>query len=379
MPKNKTITIDNNDQQIIILLTLGIFTAGFTEGTSILGSRTEVFELLSKAGEKLGFQTVIFGHQHLALDDRRITAYYYKNEKWHKGVFMYPAIIYDRIPNRKIEHHPEVIQAKKRLQDEGIFFNQGFFNKWEIYELLMRSVACSYLIPTTVIHPSESKIIAMTDKFPIYIKPIHGSRGEGIVRCVKLPSGELECHYYLQNKPQVNRYTKISAFFKQHFPNGFKGYVAQKEVDLIKKGKSAIDFRVHCNKNHRNSWEVTLTCAKFAGKGSLTTHVKRGGSVHLLEELFSNERANLIRHRLTTTAEKVSIELEKAIDQPLGEIGFDFGIDNEENVWLFEANAKPGYGIFNHPTIKHEADNILTYPFKYAFYLYNSSKNNDLI
>ncbi|WP_226038009.1 YheC/YheD family endospore coat-associated protein [Aquibacillus saliphilus] len=377
LSKNKTLAVTINDNQCTLLLTLGVLTAGFNSDSEVLGPRTQIFKSLSEAGEKLGFKTIFFGYQHISYRRREIYAYYLDKGQFSQDFFTIPTVIYNRLPNRKIEHHPEVIQAKKWLNMNSTLFNQGFFNKWEIYEHLMKNLQCSYLLPETTLHPSKQKIINLLAKHPLYIKPIHGSRGTGIVRCKKIATGEIECHYYYKDKSQVNRYTKIESFLDQHFPNGLKGYVAQKEIPLMKKGNSAIDFRVHSNKNHRNSWEVSLICAKFAGKGSLTTHVQRGGSIHTVNELFSEVQTKRIYNRLTTTAILLSTQIEKDMPHLIGEIGFDFGIDEEGKVWLFEANSKPGFSIFNHPVINQDAINILSYPFMYAFYLHNLKMNKD--
>ncbi|SDJ89189.1 YheC/YheD family protein [Sediminibacillus albus] len=370
--KSSPITIKLEKNRCSILLTMGVFTAGFEESRQQpLGERTPIFEQLSIAGETLGFQALFFGHQHIDKEKRMLNGYYYRNNQWENGWFTFPNVIYDRIPNRKIEHHPDIVNTKSILQNQSVFFNHGFFNKWEIYQSLIKDQACSFLVPETILHPSKQKIETMLAKYNIYIKPIHGSRGNGITKCRLLSSGEIECHYYLQDKPQVNRYEKTEAFFQQHFPNGLQGYVAQQEISLIKKGKSPIDFRLHVNKNHRNSWEVTLICAKFAGKGSLTTHVKRGGKVLLLKELFTEDQAEKISKRLNAMALLVSTSVEKGFQSPIGEVGIDFGMDTEGRVWLFEVNSKPGFSVFNHPELYQQSPHVLSYPFRYGFYLNN--------
>ena len=48
----------------------------------------------------------------------------------------------------------------------------------------------------------------------------------------------------------------------------------------------------------------------------------------------------------------LAVAIEKHLDGIIGEIGFDFGIDTNGNVWLFEANSKPGRSIFSHPGLK---------------------------
>ncbi|MBM7571438.1 YheC/YheD family protein [Aquibacillus albus] len=375
LANNKKISLNVEAYSCTISLVLGVLIAGFHSNDLLLGARTELFRKMSNVGKELGYETIFFGHQHILSKQNKIYAYYLHENEWKQGTFDFPTVVYNRIPNRKTEHHPNVIRAKKLIETNGTLFNRGFFNKWEIYEWLMRSNESSYLLPESILHPSKQKIIQLLETDSLYIKPVHGSRGEGIIKCRKLETSEIQCQYYRQNVPQMNRYTDPNAFFNQHFPNGLKGYVVQKEIPLLRKGASAIDFRVHVNKNHRNSWEVTLICAKFAGKGSLTTHVQRGGSLHLVEDLFSKDKAKRMKDKLSKTALKVSNTLENYLRQPVGEIGFDFGIDEEGKVWMFEANSKPGFSVYDHPKLNEKAATVFSYPYKFAFYLHNLQMN----
>ncbi len=369
--KSSSFTVKLHKERCTFLLAMGIYTAGFSGNHFLTDERAPIFKEICKAGEKMGMQALIFGHQHIDPDKTHIHAFYFEKGSWKQGHFPIPKVIYNRIPNRKTEHHPEVILAKSVLEEQAVLFNNNFFNKWEIYQCLMKDPACSFLVPETILHPSGKKIETMLQKYNVYIKPIHGSRGNGIIKCRMLPAGELECHYYLENKPQVNRYEKLAAFFQQHFPNGLEGYIAQQEIDLVQKRKSPLDFRVHVNKNHRNSWEVPLICAKFAGKGSLTTHVKRGGKVLLVEEIFGEAEGQKLKKRLESMALLVAGMIEKNYTETIGEIGIDFGIDKEGRVWLFEVNSKPGYSVFQHSKLQEQAETVLAYPFQFAFYLTN--------
>ncbi|MDO7486367.1 hypothetical protein Q5O89_12050 [Peribacillus frigoritolerans] len=48
----------------------------------------------------------------------------------------------------------------------------------------------------------------------------------------------------------------------------------------------------------------------------------------------------------------LSDSIEKNLDGIIAEIGFDFGLDKKGQVWMFEANSKPGRSIFSHPKLK---------------------------
>ena len=82
---------------------------------------------------------------------------------------------------------------------------------------------------------------------------------------------------------------------------------------------------------------------KIAGKGSLTTHVNSGGDTKLLQELFPDSTKQIqIENKLKHTALQISYALDEQVTGNIGEIGFDIGLDTQENPWLFEANSKPG-------------------------------------
>jgi len=56
----------------------------------------------------------------------------------------------------------------------------------------------------------------------------------------------------------------------------------------------------------------------------------------------------------------------------IGEIGYDFGIDTNGDIWLFEANSKPGRSIFKHPDLK-EFD-VLTRKLSLSFAVFLTEK-----
>ncbi|MGZ4162161.1 MAG: YheC/YheD family protein, partial [Neobacillus sp.] len=74
--------------------------------------------------------------------------------------------------------------------------------------------------------------------------------------------------------------------------------------------------------------------------------------IKTLEEIFPKELSVLYTEKLTTAALLLSKALERNIEGIIGEIGFDLGIDKNGDVWLFEANSKPGRSIFSHPELK---------------------------
>ena len=114
-----------------------------------------------------------------------------------------------------------------------------------------------------------------------------------------------------------------------------------------------IDFRFHMHKNSKNRWSVVGIGAK--SRSGASQRISRTG---LLDDAGAGARPclRLQSSRGAGRAKDAAIAMSEAIENHhphlLGEIGFDIGIDDNERIWMFEANSKPGRSIFNHPSLK---------------------------
>ena len=92
--------------------------------------------------------------------------------------------------------------------------------------------------------------------------------------------------------------------------------------------------------------------AKIAGPGSVTTHTRSGGEIKTIAEIFQQEECHLYTEKLENAALLLSKSIANNMEGIIAEIGFDLGIDKHGDIWLFEANSKPGRSIFSHPELK---------------------------
>ena len=83
--------------------------------------------------------------------------------------------------------------------------------------------------------------------------------------------------------------------------------------------------------------------------------------------------AKEIEQKLTTAAITLSKSIENHLDGIIAEIGFDFGLDKHGQVWMFEANSKPGRSIFSHPKLKEFELLTRKLSLDYAIYLAEQS------
>jgi hypothetical protein len=338
---------------------VGIFTAGFTPFPHRpIGDRTNFFSKLLSVKTNVGAIPFVFGEQHINWDTGTISGYFYHDHNWHCMEAPFPNVIYDRLPNRKSERNPKLAKVKETLQRDYLipWYNPGFFSKLDIYERLQQDHLVTIYLPETHPFTSFSLIEDMLSKYGhIYLKPINGSLGLGVHQILyDKTQDEYYCRY--QDREGVNRLRKFSSLeglFKTVLANRkLDKMIVQQGIHLLRHEQRPIDFRVHTNKDDKGVWHVTALAAKIAGLGSVTTHARSGGEIKTLSEIFQPEESQLFTKKLVNAALLLSEAIANNMEGIIAEIGFDLGIDKHGDVWLFEANSKPGRSIFSHPELK---------------------------
>jgi hypothetical protein len=359
---------------------VGIFTSGFTSfPLRPIGDRSLFFSKLLAVQNSVGVIPFVFGEQHIDWEQGLIEGYLYDQNGWERHIIPFPNVVYDRLPNRRSENQKEQRAVKERLQNEYLipWYNPGFFNKLDIYEKLYNDITVYKYLPETGPFTSFAHIEAMLSQYgQVYIKPINGSLGLGVHQILFDKDEKLYyCRY--QDQKDVKRLQKFSSLESLihyvFYNRPLKNMLVQQGISLLKSENRPIDFRIHTNKNSNGNWKVTAMAAKIAGSGSVTTHVKNGGVIKTLDEIFSKEEQELYIPKLKEAALKLSYSLEKQINGIIGEIGFDLGIDKNGQIWLFEANSKPGRSIFTHPQLKDF--DLLTRRLSIAFAIFLTEKS----
>ncbi|MDQ0224290.1 YheC/YheD family protein [Metabacillus niabensis] len=380
LPKSGNTRLIYHDGILYLGPLIGIFTAGFTSSEiRPIGERSLFFAKLLSLDQTVGLYSFVFGAHHINWEDGTIDGFVYGKSGWKQITLPFPNVVYDRLPNRRIENHQALKLVKKRLtEDYSIpWYNPGFFNKWDIHQLLIKDKKTTSYLPATIHPPSISQIEEMlADYQSIYLKPANGSLGLGVYQ---LMYSREDNFYYSrfrdEEKNRLRKYPSLEHFLKASFKdNRLSSYLAQQGIKLIRLDQKPIDFRVHTNKDVHGEWKVTAIAAKVAGRGSVTTHLNNGGVVKTLEEIYVDPRERIkAYHDLTEAAIILSQSIDEKLQGFIGELGFDLGIDQNGSVWMFEANSKPGRSIFSHPELK-EADFLSRKAsFEYGLFLFKKS------
>lgn len=369
-----------NEDTLFLGPLIGIFTSGLIDSsTQPAGDRTNAFSKLLETCGSAGAVGYLFTSQGIDWEKNLAKGYFFAGESWEARLVPFPNVVYDRLPTRKSESRPENKLAKERLRQDYLipWFNPGFFNKLDIFELLKDSPHAEKYLPETRLFTSVAEARRLLDKHgSIYLKPVNGTLGIGIRQVIaEFPGSTCYCRFKDQSgSSKLLKFNSLYALTSKMFgKRGLKNLLIQQRIVLLKVDGRPVDFRVHANKDGKGKWQVSAIAGKKAGFGSITTHVRNGGDVHTLEELFGKKGAAEYERKLTRAALELSEILEERLGGTAGEFGFDFGVDRDGIVWLFEVNSKPGRSIFHHRGMRKYEYLTRKLPIDYAIHLAEKS------
>lgn len=353
---------------------------------SPFGSRTGFIKQLLREGSN---RCYIFAFMPRDIDwqQEQVNGFFLNaSGKFERKVVPLPDVVYNRLPSRRAEVSPYINQLRERFARKRIpYFNWSFFNKSDIYRLLENDGAANRYVPETHSNPNPDKMREMLERHHfVYYKPSAGSLGHGIYRLTYLPKKGYFARYRKSGKNVLLRFTNFDSLMRMlraRHGQSLSNYVVQQGIRLIEIDSCPIDFRFHMHKNGSNQWVVVGIGAKKAGRGSVTTHLKNGGALLTPQQALGRvfgARADEVLQRAKITAVKLAESLETQHHHLLGEIGFDLGIDQDEDIWMFEANAKPGRSIFRHPSLRAEGKASIEHILEHCLYLSKFRRRDDL-
>ncbi|MFD2671436.1 YheC/YheD family endospore coat-associated protein [Marinicrinis sediminis] len=339
------------------------------------------FRDIIRRGRRMGSSTYIITVDELDLSKSTVKAYKYveQTNKWKKVIIPIPYVLYNRIPYRKHEELPRVKQLLREcLESEEVkLYNPSFFYKWTLMEWLNASKLTKKYVPSTTRYQEAADLRKMLSKHSrVYLKPEKGKAGKGIMRIHKTRHPKLQYELKIQDRTQsqsfkFDRIAEISEALSSYMKK--KDYIIQQAVDLQKYRGRPFDLRVLAQKNDQGRWCITGIGARIAGEESITTHVPRGGSIgdpkKMLRKVFGLTKSKQMLTKVAKASLFIAKQIERSAGHPLGEMSMDLGIDKKEQIWFFEANAKPMK--FDEPLIRKKS---LDYLFQYSRYLKNQSE-----
>lgn len=212
-------------------------------------------------------------------------------------------------------------------------------SKWIKTEaLLTDSRVVSYIPQTMILSPANLRLMLRKYRM-VVVKPIVGGGGYGVIRITKDSKG-----YTLTHLSRTIRHTHFHNMY--HSLNHVKAkrkYLIQQGIDLVTIKERPIDYRVKIVKVHGH-WLFRSMVGRLAKPGLFVTNLSKGGKqLTCLQGLKSSMLQGSI-HRKRKEMKKLTIICTGIMERHfpgISELGFDYGVDVNNRIWIFEVNTRP--------------------------------------
>lgn len=292
---------------------------------------------------RLGHLALVVSPEGVVPGRNWVEGYVLSGKRWALVRYPIPDVVYDRIQARSWERRPKAQRAKQyflSLPDVKCF-NEGFFDKWALYQKMISHEALAEYLPLTrqLLGPASLKSF-LDEHHSTFLKPTEGSQGKGIVRVRKVKGV-----YEWRRGGRTHRTTRFETLYRGVARiQRRKRYIMQPDLKLATLRGAPFDIRIVMQKDGTGQWKRTKIYARVAAKGHLTSNLSRGGTSFYLSSVlksrFGRARRRL-RAKIDQAAKQIVHALDEVVDSPLGELGLDLGIDRRGRIWLIEVNAKP--------------------------------------
>lgn len=252
---------------------------------------------------------------------------------WIKMIAPLPDVIFNRIPNRKLESSILYQQAIQFFKEKNIAcFNSGFINKFDLYSMLEKNTQLAAFVPETIIVKSTRGLQSFIHEHQnIYIKRAQSAMGKGIIRLRLRANRQIT----VEETKRKHIYPNFITFWQDWYEIFQKDhYIAQREIKPLLHNGKRFDFRILVHQVDDLFVPIGIG-VRQAPKNHLTTHLFYGGSLLPYATIQTHKHDQFVKN----IAPLIGKELQKLGD--FHEFSIDAGISNTGEYVIYEVNAKP--------------------------------------
>jgi hypothetical protein len=355
--------------------TLGVM-ALYLEGGKL--EELAYFRKLSTAGKKLGLNVIVFTPEDVNDETKQILAWLYDDASgsWIRKRVRFPDIIYDRCRYQR-SFRFQLLRKFRTDYPNLLYMSRPLLHKWGIHQVLYKSKSIRYYLPETVHYQSHAGLLRMLEKHGLlYVKPIDGTGGRGILRIEKQEPGTFLIQGRERSRRIITPFTVSGSQLGTRLAKWdlVRRYLIQQGIQLKLPDGRVHDYRLLIQKNGSGQWEVTGSAGRIGAKRSITSNLHGGGSAvstpRLLRMRFTSElRIREIEEDMERLAYLVVKHLEKQFGS-MCELALDIAVDGSGRVWLLEINPKPAREVFSRVGESETYRKAVLRPLEYALFLY---------
>lgn len=166
--------------------------------------------------------------------------------------------------------------------------------------------------------------------------------------------------------------------FKSFISNNvkIKDYVFQKYISSRTIDGNPFDIRVHLMRNHNNEWENLIMVPRVGHDYAKISLLSNGGYIADWKGFINRNYSQDLARKINRDIKEISLQsidvFEKVFDNKISEVGIDFGISKEGNIYFIEMNV-------NKPTAAYLKYDLAFCGVGYANYLIKNKSENDFL
>ncbi|MFD3262081.1 YheC/YheD family protein [Paenibacillus lentus] len=217
-------------------------------------------------------------------------------------------------------------------------------NKWSNYVIMRREKLLRQYLPPTRIATKRMLYRMLSHYGMVYMKPVSGQQGRGVMRVEKHKGGRWKYVY------QHGKRKRAFANYHQAYASlcrEMKGerYIVQKGIWMLTHRGRPFDLRQMIQRAPRGGFATTGTLARVAHPRKIVTNGSQGGSIYstdaVLRKFASPANRRKLYRRMNTLAHRTVRQLWR-VTPGIKELGMDYAIDHKLKLWILEVNSKPG-------------------------------------
>ena len=289
-----------------------------------------------------GVQFFYFSPGKVDFKTRTILGKVLENGQWQERAMPFPDVIYNAGSPERLAIAKTTIS---KLREEIPFTTNSIGNKWNVTKRIREAKEfAQYLIPTEIAKSLGAVENAIETYKKIVFKPTDGRKGKGIYVISAKDEG-----YDVLKDTKVTYYTKpqFHRFLRQQLAEG--RFIIQPYIQSVMKSGQVFDFRLHVQKNGEGKWCVTTVYPRVAPIGSIIPNINNGGFTNYIEPFLAQEFPEqafdiqrMIEHFALALARHLDDIQMTTFDEVIDEIGIDIGLDEQQKIWVYEVNWRPG-------------------------------------
>jgi hypothetical protein len=278
------------------------------------------------------------------IKQQKILGKVYENRQWIEKEFPFPDVIYNA--SNSVSDKAE--QIFDYLFDRIPFTSHSIGNKLTVYNRINRAKKFKqYLIPFYKLTDVQIFFNMIKLYKKVIIKPLSGHQGGGVVFIEKFGINHYKINH-AELKSSINEKQLLDLISHKMQE---QDYLIQQFITSQTKSGHVFDFRLHVQKNGEGKWVITSIYPRIGRLGTITSNMGSGGYSTYLDIFLKTEFGDSwydIQRYLEQFAIRFSNHFDSLYDNELDELGIDVGIDENQKLWLFEVNWRPGPpNIFN--------------------------------